>query len=178
VLCPPLHLSAHPDGCCPQAGDWLREVASRNPAARLRSRRIEQVGDFGQPDEIELPRHRGHVALCGRGDRLTQPRDLLDLLVVYQYSNSDDLADQISVAKAFAARGKPLLLGEEFAFQLRPTRRFLRQTSAYLQGYLSFFDGRTPYEIPGRTIGEQLRKASLRQFLDLRPYLTHRRPWP
>jgi hypothetical protein len=103
---------------------------------------------------------------------------LLDLLVVHQYPTSDDLANQISVAKAFAAQGKPLLLGEEFAYQLRPTRRFLQQTSAYFHGYLSFFNGRTPYEIQGRTKVDRLQTASLRQFVDLRPYLTHRQPWP
>jgi hypothetical protein len=104
--------------------------------------------------------------------------DLLDLLVVHQYPTADTLDSQVSVADGFAAQGKPLMLGEEFALDLTATRRFLRRTADDFQGYLSFFDGRTPDEITGSTAGDRLTRASLRQFLRLGPYLTRLQPWP
>ena len=98
--------------------------------------------------------------------------DLLDVLLVHEYPVSGDADWSVTVVHRFAREGVPVVLGETAPIwcDLGTQETFLRGVRHVLDGYLSFYDGRTPSEV-GDTIGDALYAVSLEHFIGLRPDL-------
>jgi hypothetical protein len=98
--------------------------------------------------------------------------DLLDLLLLHEYPEDGREREAISLVREFAAQGKPVVLGETAPLlSTRDTwRSFLSGSRRFLDGYLFFYDGRTPGEV-GATAADAWYAAALDQFLDLRGLL-------
>jgi hypothetical protein len=95
--------------------------------------------------------------------------DLLDLLLVHEYPEDGRESEAISLVRDFAAQGKPVVLGETAPLLATPDtwRSFLTGSRRFLDGYLFFYDGRTPGEV-GTTAADAWYAAALDQFLGLR----------
>jgi hypothetical protein len=98
--------------------------------------------------------------------------DLLDLLLVHEYPEDGRESEAISLVGDFAAQGKPVILGETAPLLGTPEtwRAFLSGSRRFLDGYLFFYDGRTPGEV-GATAADAWYAAAIEQFLALRASL-------
>ena len=98
--------------------------------------------------------------------------DLLDVLLVHVYPAAGRADDAISLVHGFASERVPVVLGETFPLGCgrEDQEAFLLGSRGDLDGYLSFYDGRTPAEV-GTTMTDALYAAALRQFLGLRSSL-------
>ena len=94
--------------------------------------------------------------------------DLLDVVTVHEYPGVSDEFASIAVVRAFAAHGKPLLLGETFAYDRQTALTFLLGSRAWLAGSLSFYDGRAPDEVAATTVPDALYRENLLTYLELR----------
>jgi hypothetical protein len=95
--------------------------------------------------------------------------DMLDVLLVHEYPEEGRANEAISVVRQFAAQHKPVILGETaplFA-TLSTWESFLRGSRRHVDGYLSFYDGRTPAEAAAGPAGSWY-AAMLEQFVALR----------
>jgi hypothetical protein len=62
MLAPPSpNVARQPNRCCPQPRHGPREVRTRDPAASLRARGLEDLGNFRESGEVEFPRRCHHV---------------------------------------------------------------------------------------------------------------------
>jgi hypothetical protein len=100
--------------------------------------------------------------------------DLLDTLTPHIYPRTGKVDAAVETARQFAATGKPVILGETFSLYTDyPTvQDFILRSSQYLDGYLSFYDGRNADEATAD--GDTLSLAYARGldgFLSLRPTL-------
>ena len=94
----------------------------------------------------------------------------LDMLSVHVYPTAANLADSISLIKAFAAYKKPVLLGETFMLFCDPPthRAFLTGSAPYLAGIFEFFNGKDPRTLQPHTSLDAMYKASLQDFIAFR----------
>ncbi len=95
--------------------------------------------------------------------------DLLDVLLVHEYPEDGTENEAISLVRDFAAQGKPVVLGETAPLLGTPGtwRSFLTGSRRFLDGYLFFYDGRTPGDV-GASAADAWYAAALDQFLGLR----------
>ena len=95
--------------------------------------------------------------------------DLLDVLLVHEYPEEGRASEAISVVRQFAAQHKPVILGETAPLFATPStwESFLRGSRRHVDGYLSFYDGRTPAEAAASPAGRWY-AAMLEQFVALR----------
>ena len=137
------------------ARDWTDELATA-----VRSR------DPRHPVSIGL------VAVAGHPFDPANVASKLDLVIAHEYPWDGQAQRSIDRMRQFAAQGKPVLLGETFELFAGPEtqREFLLGSRPYLDGYLSFFDGRRPSEVEG-DLADALYEANLSHFLGLRPEL-------
>jgi hypothetical protein len=100
--------------------------------------------------------------------------DLLDVLLIHEYPDEGRADEAISVVREFAAQRKPVILGETAPLLASPStwQSFLRGARPYLDGYLSFYDGRTPSQATGAA--DSWYAAMLEQFNALRRPLVGR----
>ena len=99
--------------------------------------------------------------------------DLLDMLIVHQYPQTDTAQDAVSLTRRFSRFHKPLLLGETFLLNDDvPTQsQFLLATARYLVGAFEFYDGRDPSPMAVTCIPDAIYRTTLRQFISLRAAL-------
>jgi hypothetical protein len=99
--------------------------------------------------------------------------DLLDVLLVHEYPEDGRANEAIARVRDFAAQGKPVILGETAPLLSTPDtwRAFLSGSRGFLDGYLFFYDGRTPGEVQA-TAADVWYAAGVKQFLALRGLLT------
>jgi hypothetical protein len=127
------------------------------------------------------PRHPvsiGLLAITGQPFDPANVAPLLDLVIAHEYPFNGQAQRSIELMRQFAAQGKPVLLGETFELFAGPEtqREFLLGSRPYLDGYLSFFDGRRPSEVEDGNRADAFYEANLSHFLRLRPLLTDRSP--
>ena len=91
----------------------------------------------------------------------------LDLLLVHEYPKQDRPERSVRLMDAFAAHGKPVVLGETFplASDNRTWREFLLGSRPHLQGYLSHFIPAAKGDTPAR---KAFVRSTTREFLRLR----------
>jgi hypothetical protein len=97
--------------------------------------------------------------------------DLLDLITVHEYPRAGDADSSISLIRSFAGHGRPLLLGETFAFDRPSQETVLLATRRSLDGTLSFYDGRAPEDVAVATPADELYRQNLISYLGLRTSL-------
>jgi len=99
--------------------------------------------------------------------------DLLDMLIVHEYPTTDQAPTAVSTIRAFAARNKPVLLGETFMLTDDATTQnaFLTGAAPHLAGAFEFFNGHNPSTTQVHTMADAIYQASLQQFQTLRPLL-------
>jgi hypothetical protein len=105
--------------------------------------------------------------------------DLLDVLLVHEYPLEGRASEAISRVRGFAAQRKPVIVGETAPLLGSPSTwdSFLRGSRRYVDGYLSFYDGRTSEQAAERP-RDTWYAAMLGQFVSLRGALVgglHRR---
>ena len=146
----------------------VRETAGRNPQ-RLARRWIRLLrGSIRRYDDR-------HLIGIGLLPTLTGPfapsnvADLLDVLVVHEYPREGKAGQSTALVHGFASEGVPVVLGETFPLWAgaETQEAFLRGSRHDLDGYLSFYDGRTPSEV-GTSLHDALYAAALEQFVGLR----------
>jgi hypothetical protein len=95
--------------------------------------------------------------------------DLLDVMLVHEYPEDGREGEAISLVRDFAAGGKPVILGETAPLLATAATwgSFLSGSRSLVDGYLFFYDGRTPQEL-GTTVGDAWYAAALDQFRRLR----------
>lgn len=99
--------------------------------------------------------------------------DLLDLLTIHEYPRLHEAEASVDLVRQFAAAGKPVILGETFQLRSDPATQeeFLKAARPYLDGFLGFYDGRSPADVNPVTLSDLLYLSSLEQMLALRPTL-------
>jgi hypothetical protein len=146
----------------------VRESAGRDPS-RLARRWIRRL-------RASIRRHdRQHLIGVGLLPNTTGPfgaanvADLLDVLLVHEYPDGAHIDEAILRMREFAAHHKPVILGETAPLQATPSswRSFLCASRRHLDGYLSFYDGRTPAEAAASP-SDSWYAAMLDQFVALR----------
>ena len=146
----------------------VRETAGRD-ASELARRWIRRLRGSIRKDD------RRHLIGLGLLPHLAGPfgsanvADLLDVLLVHEYPVDGRADEAISLVREFAAQRKPVLLGETAPLQATPGtwQSFLCGSRRYLDGYLAFYDGRTPSEVADSPV-DIWYAATLDQFLALR----------
>jgi hypothetical protein len=95
----------------------------------------------------------------------------LDLLTVHEYPQTGQAAAAVALVNAFAAYGKPVLLGETaLLMDDGPTQQqFLLGVTPLVVGVFEFFDGRDPRTMLVTSIPDAVLKVGLDQFMALRP---------
>jgi hypothetical protein len=98
--------------------------------------------------------------------------DLLDVLLVHEYPENGRAAEAVGLVREFAAQGKPVIVGETAPLLGSPKtwRSFLTGARRFVNGYLFFYDGRTPAETT-TIAADAWYAAALRQFLGLQSSL-------
>ena len=129
---------------------WARELSS---AIRSRDRR-----------------HLIGVGLLPLAGGPLGPRNLaseLDLLMVHEYPKQDRAQRSVELMQAFAAHGKPVVLGETFPLTSdnRTWREFLLGSRPHLEGYLSHYFRAGKEDTPAN---ETLVRSATQEFLRLR----------
>ncbi|HEY1510495.1 MAG TPA: hypothetical protein VGF93_15915 [Solirubrobacteraceae bacterium] len=99
--------------------------------------------------------------------------DLLDMLIVHEYPTTGQAPAAISMVRSFAARHKPVLIGETFTLDDDEATQdaFLTGATPSIVGAFEFFDGSDPATMAVRTIYDAIYQESLEQFRSLRPLL-------
>lgn len=124
----------------------VRDLHGRDPVrlARAWTRRLRDA--IRSRDR----RHLVTIGLLPIRDWAFDPRnvaDLLDLVTIHEYPAAGEADKARRLVRYFARQGRPLLLGETFAFD-RPTQEaFLLASRRWLDGTLSFYDGRAPEDV-------------------------------
>jgi Cellulase (glycosyl hydrolase family 5) len=118
-------------------------------------------------------RHLIGVGLLPLRDWPFDPRniaDLLDVVVLHEYPAHGELAKSTDLVRYFASHRRPLILGETFKLLCDRTafEEFLVESSPWLDGALSFFDGRAPAEVVGSSGADLAYRDNLNAFLGLR----------
>ena len=100
--------------------------------------------------------------------------DLLDTVTPHIYPRSGEVDVAVDQASRFAATGEPAILGETFSLHAgyATVQQFILKARRYLDGYLSFYDGRTAAE--ARADGDpvsMIYAKALDGFVSVRPTL-------
>jgi hypothetical protein len=148
------------------------------------------VRELGGRDAVQLARDwtrtlrdairsedRSHLITIGLlpfRDCAFDPRnvaDLVDLVTMHEYPAAGEGGRALALIRYFASHGRPLLLGETFAFD-RPTQEtFLLAARRWLDGSLSFYDGRAPEEVITTNPADAAYRQNLISYLGLRTSL-------
>ena len=148
------------------------------------------VRELGGRDAVQLARDwtrtlrdairsqdRSHLITIGLlpfRDCAFDPRnvaDLVDLVTMHEYPAAGEGGRALALIRYFASNGRPLLLGETFAFD-RPTQEtFLLAARRWLDGSLSFYDGRAPEEVITTNPADAAYRQNLISYLGLRTSL-------
>jgi len=119
-------------------------------------------------------RHLITIGLLPFRDCAFDPRhiaDLVDLVTLHEYPAAGEGGSALELVRYFAGHGRPLLLGETFAFD-RPTQEaFLLTARRWLDGSLSFYDGRAPEEVDSASPADAAYRENLITYLGLRTSL-------
>jgi hypothetical protein len=148
----------------------VRDVAGRDPA------RLARAWTTLLRDAVRS-RDRRHLITIGLlpfdGGPFAPANlwDLLDLITVHKYAAPGGAAGSIALIRAFAGHGRPVLLGETFAFDLPAFEDFLLGARDALDGALSFYDGRAPEDVRPTTAVDVAYRRNLISFLGLRASL-------
>ena len=174
-------LTSEPATC--DSGDWhaaemeghwfiqciIRWFRGRDPdgLARAWTRRLRRA--IQSVDR----RHLISVGLLPLRDWPFDPRniaDLLDVVVLHEYPVDGELAESVGRVRYFASHRRPLILGETFMLSsdLAAFEQFLVASSPWLDGTLSFFDGRAPEEVVVSSLNDRMYRDNLNVFLGLR----------
>jgi hypothetical protein len=118
-------------------------------------------------------RHLISVGLLPLRDWPFDPRniaDLLDVVVLHEYPVDGELAESVGRVRYFASHRRPLILGETFMLSCDRAafEQFLVASSPWLDGTLSFFDGRAPEEVVVSSLNDRMYRDNLNAFLGLR----------
>jgi hypothetical protein len=115
----------------------------------------------------------GVLPFTGGPTSPTTLADDVDLLIYHDYPGAK-IASNVATAKAFAAEGKPVLLGETSALNddIATQERFLHSVEPYVAGTLSFYDGRDPEHMRVDTIADAMYQQNLRSYVGMRDELT------
>jgi hypothetical protein len=122
-----------------------KHIAGRDPGAlarrwarllrdAIRSRDRRHLIGLGMLPDVSGPLGAANVA------------NVLDVLLVHEYPEEGKAKEAVDVVRSFAAHGKPVIVGETAPLMGGPRswRSFLCGSRRYVDGYLSFYDGRTP----------------------------------
>ena len=126
-------------------------------------------------------RHLITIGLLPVRDWAFDPRnvaDLLDIVTVHEYPNPGGHAQSLALIRYFAAQGRPLLLGETFTLDRSTQEDFLLGARGWLDGSLSFFDGREPADVSATTLPDAMYLRNLISYLGLRASLNASPPLP
>jgi Cellulase (glycosyl hydrolase family 5) len=158
----------------------VRELGGRDPVQLAR----DWTRTLRDAIRSQDRRHLITIGLLPFRDCAFDPRniaDLVDLVTVHMYPAASDGGSALALIRYFASHGRPLLLGETFAFD-RPTQEtFLLAARRWLDGSLSFYDGRAPHEVITTAPADAAYRQNLISYLGLRTSLTAspaRRPPP
>ena len=90
-------------------------------------------------------------------------------MTLHEYPEDGGLAESTGRVRYFASHGRPLVLGETFMlFCDRVTyEQFLTESSPWLAGSFSFFDGRAPGDVVVASINDLAYQQNLAAFLGL-----------
>jgi hypothetical protein len=115
-------------------------------------------------------RHLIGVGLLPLRDWPFDPRniaDLVDVVVLHEYPADGELAKSIDLVRYFGSHRRPLILGETFKLLCDRTtfEEFLVESSPWLDGALSFFDGRAPDEVVVSSRADLAYRDNLTAFL-------------
>jgi hypothetical protein len=158
-------------------GHWFIQCITRwfngrdpYPLAREWTRRLR-----GAIQSVDR-RHLIGVGLLPLRDWPFDPRniaDLLDVVVLHEYPGDGGLAESVGRVRYFASYQRPLILGETFTLLCNSTtfQEFLLSVSPWLDGTLSFFDGRTPEEVAVSSPADRAYVNNLKTFLSLKETL-------
>ncbi len=124
--------------------------------------------------------HLVGIGLRGVTDGAFAPQNvasLLDVLLVHVYPETGHDREAEATVRAFAAPGKPVVLGETFMLRSSSAtqRRFLLGSRRYLSGVLTFYPFLRAEQGKTKALTQALYRANLRQFLSLREELMPRR---
>lgn len=97
--------------------------------------------------------------------------DLLDLVTIHVYPGAGKADESVSLIRYFARHGRPLLLGETFMFDRAAQEDVLMGARHWLDGSLSFFDGRNPEDVVIGDFADTLYRENLITYLGLRATL-------
>jgi hypothetical protein len=153
-----------------------RELRGRDPVRVVRSwtRRLRDA------IRREDRRHMVTIGLLPVRGWAFDPRhvaDLLDLVTVHQYPAAGEADEARAVVRYFARHGKPLLLGETFAMDRVTEETFLLTSRRWLDGTLSFYDGRAPEDVAARPpLVDAMYLQNLISYLGLRTSLRASEP--
>jgi hypothetical protein len=150
----------------------VRDPAGRDRYAVAR----DWTGELARAVRSRDPRHPVSIGLLPFTGQPFDPVNVaaeLDLVIVHEYARDGQAQRSIDLVRHFASQGKPVLLGETFELEAGPEtqREFLLGSRPYLDGFLSFYDGRQPSEVEDGDLSDSFYEANLRHFLDLRPSL-------
>jgi hypothetical protein len=148
----------------------VRELDGRD-AVRLARDWTRTLGDAIRSQDR---RHLITIGLLPFRDYAFDPRnfaDLVDLITVHAYPAAGEGGSALALIRYFASHGRPLMLGETFAFD-RPTQeKFLLGARRWLDGSLSFYDGRAPEEVITTSPADVAYRQNLISYLGLRTSL-------
>jgi hypothetical protein len=150
----------------------VRDLAGRDGYGVARRWTGELAGAVRSRD----PRHAVTIGLLAIKGQPFDPSNVaseLDLVTVHEYPFEGQAERSIELMRHFASYDKPVLLGETFELLAGPEtqRDFLVGSRPYLDGYLSFFDGRRPSEVEAGDLADAFYETNLRDFLELRSSL-------
>ncbi|MET0771409.1 MAG: hypothetical protein ABW081_15980 [Solirubrobacteraceae bacterium] len=148
----------------------VRKLRGRDPVALARAW-TRLLRDAVRSQDRRHPVSIGLLPLRGWAFDPANLWDLLDVVTVHKYPLEEHRAETAALIRHFAAQGRPLLLGETFAFDRVAYEDFLLETSGLLAGTLSFYDGRAPHEVATTTPTGAMYRQNLISYLGLRTSL-------
>jgi len=124
-----------------------RRIQGRDPYAIAR----EWTSRLASAIRSEDRRHAVTIGMLPLSKGPFAPENVgryLDILSVHEYPLDDKVHESMALIKHYESYGKPLILGETFAFCAIDTfKGFLHRSASHLDGAYSFFWGETPKQI-------------------------------
>jgi hypothetical protein len=149
----------------------VRELRGRDPVQLAR----EWTRTLRDAIRTQDRRHLVTIGLLPIRDWAFDPAnvaDLLDLVTLHEYPRAGGAAGSTALIRYFARQGRPLLLGETFAFDRSTHETVLLAARTSLDGTLSFFDGRAPEDVEPVTVPDAMYRDNLITYLGLRTSLS------
>jgi hypothetical protein len=146
----------------------VRQTAGRDPSRLAR----RWIGLLTRSIRAHDRRHLVGIGLLPFGGPFgaANVADLLDVLLVHEYPKEGREGDAIARVRDFAARGKPVILGETAPLLTTHERwsSFLTGSRGIVDGHLFFYEGRTSEEAGTSAGTDAWYAAALDRFLALR----------